>query len=30
VQAKYTGAIWTGFAQHFLLGATLDYFICFA
>jgi membrane protease YdiL (CAAX protease family) len=30
VQANYTGAIWTGFAQHWLLGATLDYFICFA
>lgn len=29
VQANYTGAIWTGFAQHWLLGATLDYFICF-
>jgi membrane protease YdiL (CAAX protease family) len=30
VQVRYTGAIWTGFAQHFLLGAALDYFICFA
>ena len=29
VQANYTGAIWTGFAQHWLLGATLDYFISF-
>lgn len=29
LQAKYTGAIWTGVAQHWLLGATLDYFICY-
>jgi uncharacterized protein len=29
LQANYTGAIWTGVAQHWLLGATLDYFICF-
>ena len=29
LQAKYTGAIWTGVVQHWLLGATLDYFICF-
>jgi membrane protease YdiL (CAAX protease family) len=30
LQANYSGAIWAGFAQHWLLGATLDYFICFA
>jgi membrane protease YdiL (CAAX protease family) len=30
LQAKYSGAIWAGAAQHWLLGATLDYFICFA
>jgi membrane protease YdiL (CAAX protease family) len=30
VQVKYTGAIWAGFAQHILLGAALDYFICYA
>lgn len=29
LQANYTRAIWTGFAQHWLLGAALDYFICF-
>ena len=29
LQANYTRAIWTGFAQHWLLGAMLDYFICF-
>jgi membrane protease YdiL (CAAX protease family) len=29
LQANYTGAVWAGFAQHWLLGATLDYFICF-
>ena len=29
LQAHYTRAIWTGFLQHWLLGATLDYFICF-
>lgn len=29
LQARYTGAIWTGAIQHWLLGATLDYFICF-
>jgi len=29
LQANYTRAIWTGFAQHWLLGVTLDYFICF-
>lgn len=29
LQAQYTGAIWTGVAQHWLLGATLDYFICY-
>jgi membrane protease YdiL (CAAX protease family) len=29
LQANYTRSIWTGFAQHWLLGAALDYFICF-
>ena len=29
LQAHYTRAIWTGFLQHWLLGAALDYFICF-
>lgn len=29
LQAKYTGAIWTGVLQHWLLGALLDYFICY-
>ena len=29
LQARYTGSIWAGVAQHWLLGATLDYFICF-
>jgi membrane protease YdiL (CAAX protease family) len=30
LQSNYTGAIWAGFAQHWLLGITLDYFICFS
>lgn len=29
LQARYTGSIWAGVAQHWLLGATLDYFICY-
>ncbi len=30
LQANYTKAIWAGFAQHWLLGAALDYCICFS
>jgi membrane protease YdiL (CAAX protease family) len=28
LQARYIGSIWTGLAQHWFLGATLDFFIC--
>jgi hypothetical protein len=30
LQSNYTGAIWAGFTEHWLLGITLDYFICFS